>query len=230
MSETHQNNSEVLVRYRDVSIWYKKVCIIECANFEVRRGSVFYILGEVASGKTTLIKSIYREVEVNGGEAYVLGFNICKIKFGRIPELRKRLGIIPQHPQLLYDRTIYENFEFVLRATGWSSSKKIKQRIEEVAALCLITEKLRWYPYQISGGEQKRAMVARAILNNPPLILADEPYAFLDEQSTHLINNIFNDLVSKGHTIIIALHRLPAQLLSNYSGIEIKHRKTVPLS
>lgn len=206
MSEKASPQEQPIVNFKNISIFYDNREVLR-ANFEVYPKEIIVITGETGSGKSTLFRSIYGDVKIKGDLASVLTFNLLKLSFSKIPKLRRHLGIIFQESQFLYDRTVYENLHFVLRGTGWKKNEEIKKRIEEVASLCLLENKLNYYPYQLSGGEQKRLMIARAILNSPPIILADEPYTFLDENSVKVINDIFLKLNSKGTTLLLTAHK-----------------------
>ena len=163
---------EALIRYKNVYINQQELGVLEDVNLELNKGEFVYLIGKVGSGKTSLLKTIYGELDIQSGEAEVLGYNMTNIKRKHIPELRRRLGIVFQDFQLLTDRTVHANLSFVLRATGWTNKATIKARIEEVLDQVGMTGKGYKMPNELSGGEQQRIVIARAILNRPDIILA----------------------------------------------------------
>ena len=177
---------EALIRYKNVYINQQELGVLEDVNLELNKGEFVYLIGKVGSGKTSLLKTIYGELDIQSGEAEVLGYNMTNIKRKHIPELRRRLGIVFQDFQLLTDRTVHANLSFVLRATGWTNKATIKARIEEVLDQVGMTGKGYKMPNELSGGEQQRIVIARAILNRPDIILADEPTGNLDTENKRL--------------------------------------------
>ncbi|MBR4757675.1 MAG: ATP-binding cassette domain-containing protein, partial [Bacteroidaceae bacterium] len=167
----------MLAKYEQVQLNQDERPILTDINFEVEEGQFVYILGEVGCGKTSLLKSIYGELPIIQGEAEVLGHDLTRIKLSKLPTLRRQLGIVFQDFQLLRDRTVDENLDFVLRATGWKEKIEREQRIIEVLEQVGLPEKTRHMPYELSGGEQQCICIARALLNKPKLLLADEPTA-----------------------------------------------------
>ena len=161
--------SEPLIRYQNVSIRQQDVEILNDVNLELNQGEFVYLIGKVGSGKTSLLKTIYKELDIYSGEAEVMGYDLRSIKQKNIPSLRRKLGIVFQDFQLLTDRTVYANLEFVLRATGWKDKRNIDYRIEEVLEQVGMSDKGRKMPNELSGGEQQRIVIARAILNKPEL-------------------------------------------------------------
>ena len=172
--------SETLIRYKNVEIHQQDLCVLNDVNLEFHAGEFVYLIGKVGSGKTSLLKTFYGELDVQEGEAEVLDFDMRRIKRKHIPLLRRRLGIIFQDFQLLTDRTVKDNLEFVLRATGWKNRTEISDRIAEVLRLVGMSNKGYKMPNELSGGEQQRIYIARALLNSPEIILADEPTGNLD--------------------------------------------------
>ena len=172
-----------LIQYKNVEIHQQELCVLSDVNLELHKGEFVYLIGKVGSGKTSLLKTLYGELDVIDGEAEVLGYNMRSIKRKHIPQLRRKLGIVFQDFQLLTDRTVYNNLEFVLRATGWKNKQEIQDRIEEVLQLVGMSNKGYKLPNELSGGEQQRIVIARAVLNSPAIILADEPTGNLDVET-----------------------------------------------
>lgn len=208
--------SETLIRYEGVEIFQQELCILEDVNVEFHSGEFVYLIGKVGSGKTSLLKTFYAELDVASGQAEVLGYNMRRIKRKHIPQLRRRLGIVFQDFQLLTDRTVYENLEFVLRATGWKHRGEIKDRIEEVLCQVGMENKGYKFPNELSGGEQQRIVIARAILNSPAIILADEPTGNLDVETGRAITELLHRLSDAGTLVVMTTHNL--QLLQQYPG------------
>ena len=197
---------EPLIRYKNVNINQQELGVLEDVNLELNKGEFVYLIGKVGSGKTSLLKTIYGELDIQSGDAEVLGYNMSNIKRKHIPQLRRRLGIVFQDFQLLTDRNVHSNLSFVLRATGWSNKIAIKERIDEVLDQVGMTGKGYKMPNELSGGEQQRIVIARAILNRPEIILADEPTGNLDSASSKEILQILKDLHSGGRTVILITH------------------------
>lgn len=208
--------SEPLIRYQNVCIQQQGLEILEDINFELNKGEFVYLIGKVGSGKTSFLKTIYGELEIESGEAEVMGLNMRTIKQKHIPDLRRQLGIVFQDFQLLTDRTVHANLEFVLRATGWKNKVDIHMRIEEVLEQVGMGGKGYKMPNELSGGEQQRIVIARAILNKPELILADEPTGNLDAETGRSIVELLKGICEKGSTILMITHNL--NLLTEYPG------------
>ena len=208
--------SEPIIRYQDVCISQQGLEILEGINFELNQGEFVYLIGKVGSGKTSFLKTIYGELEIQSGEAEVMGCNMRTIKQKHIPDLRRRLGIVFQDFQLLTDRTVHANLEFVLRATGWKNKIDIHTRIEEVLEQVGMQGKGYKMPNELSGGEQQRIVIARAILNKPELILADEPTGNLDVETGHSIVKLLKEICAQGSAILMITHNL--NLLTEYPG------------
>ena len=208
--------SEPLIRYQNVSICQQGLEILEDVNFELNKGEFVYLIGKVGSGKTSFLKTIYGELEIQSGGAEVMGHNMRTIKQKHIPELRRRLGIVFQDFQLLTDRTVHANLEFVLRATGWKNKVDIHMRIEEVLEQVGMSGKGYKMPNELSGGEQQRIVIARAILNKPELILADEPTGNLDVETGHNIVKLLREICAQGSAILMITHNL--NMLKDYPG------------
>lgn len=174
------------------------------------------MVGKVGSGKTSLLKTFYGELDIASGKAEVLGYDMLHIKRKHIPQLRRKLGIVFQDFQLLTDRTVYDNLEFVLRATGWKSKGEIKDKIEEVLNLVGMSNKGYKLPNELSGGEQQRIVIARAVLNSPEIILADEPTGNLDSETGHAIAELLHGISEAGALVVMTTHNL--QLLREFPG------------
>lgn len=208
--------SEPLIRYQNVSIRQQDVEILNDVNLELNQGEFVYLIGKVGSGKTSLLKTIYKELDIYSGEAEVMGYDLRSIKQKNIPDLRRKLGIVFQDFQLLTDRTVYANLEFVLRATGWKDKRDIDYRIEEVLEQVGMSDKGRKMPNELSGGEQQRIVIARAILNKPELILADEPTGNLDVETGRKIVELLRGICEAGSAVMMTTHNL--NLLQEYPG------------
>ena len=208
--------SEPIIRYENVSICQQGLEILEGINFELNKGEFVYLIGKVGSGKTSFLKTIYGELDIHSGEAEVKGCNLRTMKQKHIPDLRRRLGIVFQDFQLLTDRTVHANLEFVLRATGWKNKVDIHMRIEEVLEQVGMSGKGYKMPNELSGGEQQRIAIARAILNKPELILADEPTGNLDVETGQRIVELLKEICAQGSAILIITLNL--NMLSEYPG------------
>ena len=207
---------EALIRYTDVEIHQQELCVLNDVNLELHKGEFVYLVGKVGSGKTSLLKTFYGELDIASGEAEVLGYDMLHIKRKHIPQLRRKLGIVFQDFQLLTDRTVYDNLEFVLRATGWKSKGEIKDKIEEVLNLVGMSNKGYKLPNELSGGEQQRIVIARAVLNSPVIILADEPTGNLDSETGHAIAELLHGISEAGALVVMTTHNL--QLLREFPG------------
>lgn len=208
---------EPLIRYKNVNINQQELGVLEDVNLELNKGEFVYLIGKVGSGKTSLLKTIYGELDIQSGDAEVLGYNMSNIKRKHIPQLRRRLGIVFQDFQLLTDRNVHSNLSFVLCATGWSNKIAIKERIDEVLDQVGMTGKGYKMPNELSGGEQQRIVIARAILNRPEIILADEPTGNLDSETGRQIVELLKSICASGSAIMMTTHNL--HLLSEYPGI-----------
>ena len=208
---------EPLIRYKNVNINQQELGVLEDVNLELNKGEFVYLIGKVGSGKTSLLKTIYGELDIQSGDAEVLGYNMSNIKRKHIPQLRRRLGIVFQDFQLLTDRNVHSNLSFVLRATGWSNKAAIKERIDEVLEQVGMTGKGYKMPNELSGGEQQRIVIARAILNRPEIILADEPTGNLDAETGRQIVELLKSICASGSAIMMTTHNL--HLLAEYPGI-----------
>lgn len=205
---------------------YKKVNVLQTdgkpiltnVNFNVNEGEFIYLIGRVGTGKSSLLKTMYFELDVkDAGSATVLNHDLVSLKRKHIPALRRQMGIIFQDFQLLSDRTIRRNLEFVLKATGWKKKDEITERINEVLAEVGMEDKIDQMPHELSGGEQQRVAIARAILNKPKLIIADEPTGNLDPETAENIIKLLREISQTGTSVVMSTHNLP--LLDKYPGI-----------
>ncbi len=211
---------EPLVEYDKVGILRSEHVALKDVCLRIMPGELVYLMGRVGSGKTSLLKSIYAEVPVSSGSARVLGYDLDGIAKKDIPMLRRRIGIVFQDFQLLPDRTAYDNLSFVLEATGWKDKSDIEARIEEVLRGVGMLNKSYKNPHELSGGEQQRIVIARALLNHPRIILADEPTGNLDPATGEAIVNRLHDIARQGTTVIMATHNL--SFVDQFPGRVIK--------
>ena len=210
-----------LINYKNINIYQENQLILENVNIEVEEGEFVYVTGKVGTGKSSLIKTFYGELPVLvGDKAEVLGYNMIKLRRKYLPELRRKLGVIFQDFQLLTDRTVEDNLRFVLKATGWKKKADIEQRITDVLTLVGMNEFRKNMPNQLSGGEQQRIAIARAILNRPQLILADEPTGNLDPDTSSFITSLLHNVCEAGSTVIMITHNV--QLLDSHPGRVIR--------
>lgn len=209
-----------LLRLDGVEICRDENVILHNASFSLRSGEFVYVIGKVGSGKSSLLKSLYCEIPISQGEAWLMDYNLCKMKRKDIPYLRRKLGIVFQDFQLLTDRSVIKNLEFVLRATGWKKKSEIKERIEEVLQQVGMQTKGYKMPHELSGGEQQRIVIARALLNDPELILADEPTGNLDPETSGQIVQLLHDICQKGTAVIMTTHNYT--LVHNYPARIVK--------
>ncbi len=205
-----------VLEYNNVELMRQELTVLTSVTFSLEEGSLAYLIGRVGSGKSTLLKSIYAEVPVASGRAQVLDYDLTAIRRRDIPFLRRNIGYVFQDFQLLTDRTVYANLDFVLEATGWSDRALREQRIEEVLRQVGMTHKSYKMPHELSGGEQQRVVIARALLNNPRLIIADEPTGNLDPDTGDQIIGQLHEIARKGTAVIIATHNLA--LLDRFPG------------
>lgn len=197
---------EQLVNYSNVQLNRDENIILRNVNLTVNRGDFLYIIGKVGSGKSTLLKSMYAELPIEGGRARVFDYELGTIKHRLVPFLRRKIGIVFQDFQLLIDRTVEKNLEFVLRATGWKNKREIKDRINEVLVQVGMQHKTYKMPHELSGGEQQRVVIARALLNSPALILADEPTGNLDPETGSQIVSLLQQISENGTAVIMSTH------------------------
>lgn len=208
----------MLVDYKNVNICQDSKCVLKEVNFHVDEGEFIYIIGKVGSGKSSLLKTLYCELDIESAEsAQILGYNLLAVKRKQIPQLRRGLGIIFQDFQLLHDRSVYENLRFVLRATGWHDKSEINDRIGEVLQAVGMSDSLNKMPHQLSGGEQQRIAISRALLNKPQIIIADEPTGNLDVETASNIVSLLKEISQKGTAVVMSTHNIP--MIDKYPGV-----------
>jgi len=211
---------DAILKFEKASIIQKDHLVLSDVNLTINKGEFYYLIGKVGSGKTSLIKTINAEIPLQEGEGMVCDFNLGKLKRKQVPHLRRKLGIVFQDFQLLTDRTVYDNLLFVLKATGWKNKTEISQRIAEVLDKVGLKFKEYKMPHQLSGGEQQRVVIARALLNNPDIILADEPTGNLDPDTSEEIMQVLFEISSTGRAVIMATHNY--NLLKKYPANTLK--------
>lgn len=199
-------DSSTLILLKDASVYREDELILSRINLKLEKSDFIYVIGKVGEGKTSLIKSLIGEIPFRDGEATVAGFDLRKIKARQIPMLRRKIGIVFQDFQLLNDRTVDENLRFVLKATGWKNERTIREQINKVLESTGMQNKGYKMPHQLSGGEQQRIVIARALLNDPELILADEPTGNLDPETSLSIMDVLTGLRKNGVAVLMATH------------------------
>ncbi len=209
-----------LISLTDVSVFQKNKLVLTHVDLQVSSGDFMYLIGKTGSGKSSLLQLLYADLPLEQGDATVCGYNLKSVKRSEIPFLRRKLGIVFQDFQLLDDRNVHDNLFFVLKATGWNDSSKIEQRILEVLDEVGLVEKLNAMPHQLSGGEQQRIGIARAILNQPEVLLADEPTGNLDPETSNGIMKILFKISEKGSAVIMATHNY--SLINKFPGKVLK--------
>lgn len=209
-----------IILLEGVNIHQDERLIFDNINLSISKGDFIYLVGETGSGKSSLVKSFYAEVSVSSGNIIVAGYNLNKLNKNEIPSLRRDLGIVFQDFQLLSDRTINENLEFVLKATGWKNKEEISNRINEVLESVHLENYNSKMPHELSGGEKQRAAIARSLLNRPKVILADEPTGSLDPKKSEKIVELLKEINEKGTTVVIATHDY--EIIKKFSSRIIK--------
>ena len=195
-----------IIQYHDVSIHQSEQIVLHDVNLEIGEGEFVYLLGRVGSGKSSFMKTMYGELPIASGEAHILEYDLAKLRRKQVPYLRRKLGVVFQDFQLLTDRNVEENLLFVLRATGWRDKNAMKSHVMDVLDQVGMANKAYKMPYQLSGGEQQRVVIARALLNMPSLILADEPTGNLDHETGKEIMDLLYSISKAGITIIMSTH------------------------
>lgn len=215
---------DVIIELRGCNIWQQDHLVLSDLNFTVHKGEFMYLVGRVGSGKTSLIRTVNAQLPLKEGEGLVAGYNLANIKPKDIPFLRRKLGIVFQDFQLLTDRSVNDNLEFVLRATGWNNKTDIDNRIGEVLEKVGLGLKGYKMPHQLSGGEQQRVVIGRALLNDPDIILADEPTGNLDPETSEGIVKLLREISGTGRAVVIATHnytilkKFPARTMKCENG------------
>ena len=211
-------NKEKILSIKEATIFHHYKTILNDVNLNLNKGEFIYIIGKTGSGKSSLLRTIYCDIPLKMGNIIVDGENISEIKRNQLPYLRRKIGIIFQDFQLFHDRNSYENIKFIMTSTGWKDKKKMDEKINELLLKVGLQDKSKNYPYELSGGEQQRLVIARAIVNNPKLIIADEPTGNLDPEVAENILKLLLDINSNGTSIIMTTH--------NYNLIK-KYNKTI---
>jgi len=197
---------EPIIELKNADIYQRETLVLKDINLTINKGEFLYFIGKVGSGKSSLLKTFYNELPLVKGEGIVAGYQLENIRQREVPFLRRKLGIVFQDFQLLTDRTVEKNLEFVLKATGWRHEEGIKERISKVLAMVDMPDAGPRMPHRLSGGEQQRIVIARALLNNPEIILADEPTGNLDPETSESILQVLKEINSEGKTIVMATH------------------------
>ena len=223
-------SKSVIINLENINLENLEKKIFSNISTKINEGELIYIIGKTGSGKSSLLKILYGDIILSQGKAEIAGIDLIGIKENKIPFLRRKLGIVFQDFKLLADRSIKKNLEFVLRATEWKDKIKIEERIDEVLGLVQLQEKTNSFPNQLSGGEQQRIAIARAILNKPKIILADEPTGNLDPATSKKVMKLLKDINDEGTTVLIATHDY--EIISNFPSktIRIEKGKLLELS
>ncbi|MEO6901983.1 MAG: ATP-binding cassette domain-containing protein [Bacteroidia bacterium] len=211
---------DTIIKTENISVFQKHNLVLTNVTLTIDKGEFVFLLGKTGSGKSSLLKALYADLDLKDGEATVVGFNLVKIKRKEIPYLRRKLGIVFQDFQLLNDRSVNDNLLFVLKATGWKDKALMQKRVQEVLEKVHLSTKGFKMPHELSGGEQQRISIARALLNDPELILADEPTGNLDQETTEGIMNLLIEISKSGRAVLIATHNL--MILEKYPSRIIK--------
>ncbi len=222
--------NEKLIEYSGVYISRNELVILSNVDFTLTKGEFVYAIGKVGSGKSSFMKTMYGELAINGGSANVLGYDVAKLKRKQLPYLRRKIGIVFQDFQLLIDRSVHSNLHFVLKATGWKNEQDINDRIHEVLVKVGMDTKGYKMPHELSGGEQQRIVIARALLNAPDIILADEPTGNLDPETGVKIVTLLHEISKGGTAVIMATHNLT--LTRDFPGrvVRIENQKLLEIS
>lgn len=207
---------DILVEYKNVTLSRDRNAILQDINLKISKGDFVYLIGKVGSGKSTFLKSLYSEIDIDEGSAYIMDYELHNIKSKQIPFLRRKIGIVFQDFQLLLDRSADKNLEFVLKATGWTNKALIAERIREVLQQVGMQNKGYKMPHELSGGEQQRIVIARAMLNSPEIILADEPTGNLDPEMGNTIVQLLQEISKTGTTVIMSTHNYA--IVQKYPG------------
>ncbi len=222
---------DTIIKLDKVSVFQKNILILANVSLEIQKSEFVYLIGRTGSGKSSLLKTFYADIPIIDGNAEVAGFDMRKLKSKQIPYLRRKIGIVFQDFQLLIDRTVKENLLFVMKATGWKDKKKMLDRLDDVMQKVGLATKGHKMPHQLSGGEQQRVVIARALINDPEIILADEPTGNLDPETSDGIMNLLFEISKTGRAIIMATHdyslieRFPSRILKCETGKLIEENK-----
>lgn len=209
-----------IIDYKNVEVLRKELLVLKNVNFQLEEGQFVYLIGRVGSGKSSLMKTMYAEVPIEMGEARIFDYDLSAIRRKDVPMLRRQIGVVFQDFQLLSDRSVYDNLLFVLKATGWKNKTDIDERINEVLSEVGMEHKSYKMPHELSGGEQQRIAIARALLNSPKLILADEPTGNLDQETGHQIMSLLHRICAEETAVIMATHNI--QLTEDFPARVVK--------
>ena len=209
-----------IIDYKNVEVLRKELLVLKNVNFQLEEGQFVYLIGRVGSGKSSLMKTMYAEVPIEMGEARIFDYDLSAIRRKDVPMLRRQIGVVFQDFQLLSDRSVSDNLLFVLKATGWKNKTDIDERINEVLSEVGMEHKSYKMPHELSGGEQQRIAIARALLNRPKLILADEPTGNLDQETGHQIMSLLHRICAEGTAVIMATHNI--QLTEDFPARVVK--------
>jgi cell division transport system ATP-binding protein len=226
-------SSDPVVRIQDATIFQDNSSVLNDLNFDIEKGEFVFLIGRTGSGKSSLLKTMYADLPLRLGDMSVAGYSIRGIKNNQVPMLRRKIGIIFQDFQLFPDRTVGENLQFVMKATGWSDNAKMKGKLAEVLMQVGLGSVEKKMPHQLSGGEQQRVVIARALINEPLILIADEPTGNLDPEVSHGIMKIFQQINKSGTAVLMATHdsnlikKSPARILKCEDGKIIDSNKEV---
>ncbi len=224
-------STDPIVLLKNTNLYHDDVLVLHDLDFTIRKGEFVYLIGKTGSGKSSLLKTLYADMANPKGEVLVAGYNIAKIKKSKIPYLRRKIGIVFQDFQLLNDRSVAENIFFVMRASGWKDRSKMKTRLAEVLMQVGLGSVASKYPHQLSGGEQQRIVIARALINEPLILFADEPTGNLDPEVGDSIMKLFLEINRSGTAILMATHqhsyieKYPARILKVDNGMVLDSEK-----
>lgn len=222
-----------VIHLNNVDVFQQKNLVLSNVNLHIEKGEFIFLIGQTGSGKSSLLKILYGDLHIGNGEGNIAGFDLRNLKESQVPFLRRKLGVVFQDFQLLTDRTIEKNLEFVLKATGWTDQKLIDERIKDVLDKVGLRSKIKKMPHEISGGEQQRIVIARALLNDPEIILADEPTGNLDPETAEEIVTLLKLISQNGTAVLMATHdyhiirTLPSRIIKCENGIVLEGGKMI---
>ncbi|MCD0488511.1 ATP-binding cassette domain-containing protein [Pedobacter sp. MC2016-14] len=218
------NTANAVIKLRNVDVFQQKHLVLSNVNLSIDKGEFVFLIGQTGSGKSSLLKIIYGDLHIGNGDGEIAGFDLKKLSDKEVPYLRRKLGIVFQDFQLLTDRTVEQNLEFVLKATGWKDKALIQERVKDVLEKVGLRSKIKKMPHEMSGGEQQRVVIARALLNNPEIILADEPTGNLDPETSEEIVMLLKQISLSGTAVLLVTHdyhiirTLPSRIIKCENG------------